>query len=75
VADVNHVITLGIGTPADIPHFILVGLSPTGAVAVIDPEPIVIEVQAAGRIVTVDRGGRIVHVPISDRIVEIGAKP
>lgn len=28
MADVNHIITLGIGTPADIPHFVLVGLSP-----------------------------------------------
>ncbi len=26
--DINQVITLGIGTPADIPHFILFGLSP-----------------------------------------------
>jgi hypothetical protein len=28
VADINEVITLGIGTPASIKHFILVGLSP-----------------------------------------------
>jgi len=28
MADINHVISLGIGTPADIKHFILVGLSP-----------------------------------------------
>ena len=33
MADVNQIITLGIGTPADIPHFILVGLSPTGPLA------------------------------------------
>lgn len=33
MADVNYVITLGIGTPGDIPHLILVGLSPTGVVA------------------------------------------
>lgn len=32
--DINQVISLGIGTPADIPHFILFGLSPTGGVAV-----------------------------------------
>jgi hypothetical protein len=30
--DVNQVITLGIGTPADIPHFMLVGLSPNANV-------------------------------------------
>lgn len=29
--DVNHVITLGIGTPGDVAHFMLVGLSPSGA--------------------------------------------
>jgi hypothetical protein len=27
MADINHLITLGIGTPADIPHFLLLGLS------------------------------------------------
>lgn len=31
--DINQVITLGIGTPSDIPHFILVGLSPGSAPA------------------------------------------
>lgn len=29
MADINQIITVGIGTPADIPHFILVGLSPS----------------------------------------------
>lgn len=28
MADVNHVITLGIGTPGDVTHFVLTGLSP-----------------------------------------------
>ena len=32
MADINQVITLGIGTPADIPHFVLVGLSPNASV-------------------------------------------
>lgn len=27
MADINQIITLGIGTPADIPHFILFGLN------------------------------------------------
>ncbi len=36
MAAVHQVITLGIGSPADIPHFVLFGLSPTGPVAVID---------------------------------------
>ena len=30
MANLHHVVTLGIGTPADIPHFVLVGLSPAG---------------------------------------------
>jgi hypothetical protein len=29
MSDVNHVITLGIGTPGDIKHFVLFGLSPS----------------------------------------------
>lgn len=33
MADIHQVITLGIGTPADIPHLILFGLSPTGPVS------------------------------------------
>ena len=28
MADINQVITLGIGVPADIPHFVLYGLTP-----------------------------------------------
>lgn len=34
MADIHQIITLGIGTPADIPHFILLGLSPLTAVVV-----------------------------------------
>ena len=30
MADINQVISLGIGTPADIKHFILFGLNPYG---------------------------------------------
>jgi hypothetical protein len=36
MADINQVVTLGIGTPADIPHFLLLGLS-LGAAPVGDP--------------------------------------
>lgn len=32
----SDLITLGLGTPADIPHFVLFGLSPTGPVAVVE---------------------------------------
>lgn len=33
MADINQIISLGIGTPADIPHFLLVGLSVNDVVA------------------------------------------
>lgn len=32
MADVSQLITLGVGTPSDIAHLTLFGLSPTGAV-------------------------------------------
>ena len=32
MADINHVITLGVGTPGDIARFILLGLNPQTAV-------------------------------------------
>ena len=35
MADVSHLITKGIGTPADIAHFTLFGLSPTGVVVAV----------------------------------------
>lgn len=31
MADINQIITMGIGTPADIPHFVLLGLSPNAS--------------------------------------------
>lgn len=27
----SHLITLGVGTPSDVPHFVLLGLSPSAA--------------------------------------------
>jgi len=35
MADVDQVITLGIGTPSDLAHFVLVGLSPSTAPPVV----------------------------------------
>lgn len=43
MADINQMITLGIGTPADIEHFILVGLNANPSVAA------VIATEIAGR--------------------------
>jgi len=33
VADINHLISLGLGSPADIEHLVLFGLNATGEVA------------------------------------------
>jgi hypothetical protein len=52
VANVHHVISLGIGTPADIPHVVLFGLSPTGPVDLLVPTADVI-VRCAAQDVTV----------------------
>jgi hypothetical protein len=37
VADINAIVSLGLGSPADIPHFMLVGLSINDSV-VVDPD-------------------------------------
>lgn len=62
MADVNHVISLGLGTPADIPHFILVGLSP---IAAIDATPdAVIEVRADVGTIQVSEDVGIIEVTL-----------
>lgn len=38
MADINQIISLGIGTPSDIPHFLLLGLTPEGTPPV-NPTP------------------------------------
>jgi hypothetical protein len=53
VADINHIITLGIGTPADIPHFVLVGLS-------VNPNPIIIEAEADVTVIVGEKAQTIV---------------
>lgn len=56
MADLNNLISLGIGTPADIAHFVLFGLTPAGEVVFV---PVVIVAatvqltQTAAAIVTV----------------------
>lgn len=50
--DINQVITLGIGTPSDIAHFILVGLSP-GSSAAASPSRITLD-GSYGLVVEVD---------------------
>lgn len=36
MADVNQVITLGVGTPSDVARYVLVGLSPNASVVDLD---------------------------------------
>lgn len=55
MADIHRFVSLGIGAPADIPHFVLVGLSPTGPVAVIDASPdVVIQIRPDDMVVRVN---------------------
>lgn len=58
MADIHAVISLGIGSPADIPHFLLVGLSVNDVDLVISTTSVV-GVDTLGRtsVVGVDTGG------------------
>ena len=69
MADINQIITLGIGTPADLEHFILVGLNATGSVAVVDPRAIVITVASETRTFTVQSEDRTIAVPARADII------
>ena len=69
MADINQVITLGIGTPADIEHFILVGLNATGSVAVVDPYAIILTVAAETRTITVEADDRTLVVSARGTII------
>ncbi len=54
MADINAVISLGIGSPADIPHFLLVGLSINDQPSQADATPTVtVVVRARPRTVAV----------------------
>lgn len=69
MADINHVISLGIGSPADVPHFTLFGLSPFAA-------GVVAAVEAYGaRRVRVPNPHRVVSVPNPRRIVRVPRRP
>lgn len=58
-------ITLGIGTPSDIPHFVLFGLSPTGPVALV--------AATADWIVQMPADDCVVVMPADDCTVQIPA--
>lgn len=75
MADINQVITLGLGTPGDIPHFILFGLSPTGPVAVEPADGEIIHVRAADVTIRVESSDRVIAVRAEDRTILIEDKP
>ena len=66
MASINHLITLGVGTPASIQRFILLGLSPY--LVSINPE--VIKVGADDRVTKSRTGDRAVEVEADDRVVK-----
>lgn len=71
----SQMITLGIGTPSDIPHFILVGLTPTGPVEVVEAHGETIYVEAVDRTITVAMVDRTVEVDASDRTILVPERP
>ena len=71
MADVNQVITLGIGTPGDIYRFVLVGLS---SAAVLDPTADTIVVcQMDDIVVRVTADDVVYVVPPDDIVVRVTA--
>ncbi len=64
-----QIITLGLGTPSDIPHFILVGLSTQPDVVASDPT--VITVMARQRTITVASRERTISVAARTRTVTV----
>lgn len=65
----TYMISLGIGSPAAIPEFILFGLSPQPNV--IDPDATVITVQARARTLTVRERPRVITVAERARTITI----
>lgn len=71
--DINQVITLGIGTPASIEHFVLFGLSPNPNVLVAEPHAEVC-VPWQVRTVTVAAHPQV-KVPFETRTVTVRRPP
>lgn len=69
MADVNQLLTLGIGTPADIAHFVLVGLSPNNVIAPDATADIVVRVRADDLVVRVAADDYVVRVRADDPVV------
>ena len=70
MADIHHVISLGIGSPADIPHFTLFGLSPNAAApATVDPYAIILTVAAETRTITVEADDRTLVVSARGTVI------
>lgn len=74
MADVHNLISLGLGSPASIPHFILVGLSINDEVIAAQPTASV-RVLAESRTVRVRAESRSVLVPVENRTVRVQRPP
>lgn len=66
---VGQAVSLGIGSPASIPLFLLVGLSPNASV--LDAEAVVISVSAQDRTILIPADHRTVAIPADDRTILI----
>jgi hypothetical protein len=69
MANVNQVLTLGIGTPADVAHFVLVGLSANDAVSPEATADVIVRVRADDVVVRVGADDYVVRVRPDDSVV------
>ena len=72
---IGQQISLGIGSPASIEYFVLVGLSATGPVSVEDADGEIVYVLASDRTVSVSASDRTVSIDAVDRTVIAPTRP
>ena len=65
MADINQLLSLGIGAPSDIPHFLLLGLSPSQIVASADT---IVMVQADDLVIRVAADDYVCVVQSDDEV-------
>lgn len=73
MADVNQIITLGVGTPSDIPHFILVGLSVNPVEHTLAAECLTVTVAADPWLVSVPADAYSVAIAADEWLVTVPA--
>ena len=72
---IGQTISIGIGSPASIPYFILFGLSPTGPVAIEVADGEIIYVMAQDRTIGIQSEDRTIAVPADTRTILAPVRP